>query len=278
MFFQSYTPGRPLGDFVHNIWLAETCAPPHLKERIAPTGTIELVINLADDELRIYGSSEPSFNTFSGALVSGTYSGYFVIDTQEERSVMGVHFNPGGAFPFLGVSPEELANQHVDLDTLWGRSARDLRERLCEPSAPAARFRILEEALLDHLFLPLERHPATSVALDSFEQPCAFPPVREIARRTGLSERRLIRVFAADVGLTPKLFSRIQRFQRALALTNQAKCSPDWATLALTCGYFDQSHLINDFVEFSGFSPGTYLSQLRKHGLYQRRNHLPLFA
>lgn len=278
MLARSYVPASPLGDFVHSFWHSENPAPSHFKERILPTGTIELVINLHDDELRIYDAARPGYyRRFPGGLVSGTYGRFFVIDTAEERCVMGAHFKPGGAFPFLGVSPEELADRHIDLETLWGRAAAvRLRERLCEATAPLERFHILEKELSAHLFRPLKHHAAVSAALDLFARPGNHPMVREMAQQIGLSQRRFIRVFADEVGLTPKRFSRIQRFQSSLMLTNQKKIAPDWPKLALTCGYFDQAHVINDFLEFSGFSPTTYFSQLQEYGVYHRRNHLPL--
>lgn len=192
---------------------------------------------------------------------------------------MGVHFRPGGAFPFLGVPPNELADTHADLETLWGRSAIQLRERLCEAATPAGRFRILDEALSAHLFRPLEHHQAVPAALDAFSQMSRRPMVREMAKEVGLSQRRFIRVFATEVGITPKLFSRIQRFQRTVTLTLRTSVTPDWAQLALTCGYCDQAHLISDFLEFSGFTPTAYLRQLHyldQHGVHRKRNHLPL--
>jgi transcriptional regulator GlxA family with amidase domain len=78
--------------------------------------------------------------------------------------------------------------------------------------------------------------------------------IGELAARVGLSHRRLIEVFAAEIGMTPKLYGRVQRFQRALALSRRGPVA-DWARLAQTTGYCDQSHLIRDFIEFSGFSP-----------------------
>jgi transcriptional regulator GlxA family with amidase domain len=81
-----------------------------------------------------------------------------------------------------------------------------------------------------------------------------------LASNVGLSRRRLIQVFAAEVGLTPKLFSRVVRFQRAREIVDHA-ATPNWAKLAVDCGYCDQSHLIRDFQEFSGLSPTDYLSQ-----------------
>jgi AraC-like DNA-binding protein len=274
-----HTPVSPLLDFVDDFWLYDGYTQPHLKERILPSGTIELVINLRDDELRIYDAANPErCNRFSGALVSGAYGGFFVIDTAEEVSMIGVHFKPGGAFPFLGLPAGELADAHVNLETLWGRSAVELRERLCGAATPMERFHLLEEALLAHLFRPLEHHYAVPTALDAFGQTEARATVRDIARDIGLSQRRFIQVFTEEIGLTPKLFSRVKRFQRTIAIVRQAT-APDWARLAVDCGYFDQSHLIRDFLMFSGFSPSDYLRRqdyLRQHGVHIKRNHLPL--
>lgn len=274
-----YTPVSPLLDFVDDFWLYDGYTQPHFKEHILPSGTIELVINLRDDELRIYDTAQPEcYNRFSGALVSGAYGGFFVIDTAEEASIMGVHFKPGGAFPFLGLPAGELADVHVNLETLWGQSAVELRERLCGAATPLERFRLLEEALLTHLFRPLEHHYAVPTALDALVQTDARAAVRDITRHIGLSQRRFIQVFTEEIGLTPKLFSRVRRFQQTLALVRQTT-APDWARLAVDCGYFDQSHLIRDFLMFSGFSPADYLSRqnyLRQHGVQIKRNHLPI--
>jgi hypothetical protein len=110
----------PLDTCVERFWLLID-APAHSKEQIAASGTIDLGINLHDNELRIYDPAKPErCKSFSGAVVSGAHSGPFVIDTRELVSVMGVRFKPGGAFPFLGTPANELADAHVDLDALGG--------------------------------------------------------------------------------------------------------------------------------------------------------------
>src|SRR5687768_17421248 len=104
MLYRSYIPAPPLRDFVDKFWLYDDYTAAHTTERILPSGTIELVINLLDDELRIYDASHSTrCKRFSGVLVSGAYAEGFVSDTKEEASIMGVHFKPGGAFPFLGM-------------------------------------------------------------------------------------------------------------------------------------------------------------------------------
>jgi AraC-like DNA-binding protein len=260
MLYRSFTPGPPLDQFIDYLW-AYADVPSHSRERIVPSGTAELVVNLRDDEMRIYDIVEPErCNRYGGAIVSGTYESYFVIDARQQASLVGVHFKPGGAFPFLGLPADDLANRHVDLADLWGRTAGELRERLCEAATAEDRFRLLEASLRSRIVRPPERHRAVPAALEALRSLPHPPSIREVARDAGLSQRRFIRAFAAEVGLTPKVFSRMQRFQRAAARLRRIE-RPDWARFAVACGYCDQSHLIRDFVAFSGFSPTAYLRQ-----------------
>ena len=263
--FHFYKPKPPLSEFVDNFWLYEGNQAEPKTERILPTGTLELAINLRQNELRFYDSEYPSnYSRLSGAVVSGASGHGFTPDAGEEVFIVGVHFKPGGAFPFLGLPAGDLADNHVDLETLWGpSSARRLRERLCEARTSAERFQLLQETLLSRLYPGVEKHYAVSAALEMFVKNQPGPTVREAAKDLGLSQRRFIQVFKAEVGLTPKLFSRIQRFQQTRSFIQQNP-SPNWVDLALDFGYFDQSHLIREFLEFSGLSPADYLIRHKK--------------
>jgi AraC-like DNA-binding protein len=209
---------------------------------------------------------------FPGRFVSGAQGRSLAPHTTEEVCIIGVHFKPGGAFPFLGLPAGDLADTHVDLETLWGPSASRLRERLCEVRTSAQRFQLLAEALLGRLCHRLEQHYAVSAALEMFAKNQAGPRVREAAKYLGLSQRRFIQVFKAEVGMTPKLFSRIQRFQQTRTFMQQNP-PPNWTTLALDRGYFDQSHFIREFLEFSGLSPTDYINRhkrLTEHSIHTK--------
>jgi AraC-like DNA-binding protein len=243
-----------------------------------PSGTFELVFNLADDELRIYKTAGEQCQRYSGAIVSGPYAGSFTTDTAEEASVMGVHFKPGGAFLFLGLPADEFANSHINLEAVWGRAASELRERLARPSTHGARFDLLERALLSRLGRAPQRHYAVSFALHAFAHDGQHSTTAELARQACLSERRFIDVFRLEVGMKPKLFGRIVRFRRMIDVVHRI-AAPNWAQLALDSGCFDQSHLIREFLSFSGFSPDDYtrrLNDLRRRGLHVKYNHLPM--
>lgn len=92
----------------------------------------------------------------------------------------------------------------------------------------------------------------------------------QCARSVGVSERRLSQVFHEEVGIGPKVWCRIRRFQAAVRALHDG-ADVRWAELALDCGYYDQSHFANDFRAFSGVDPTTYS---RDRGLWQ--NHLPI--
>jgi AraC-like DNA-binding protein len=235
MLYRSHTPGMPLAAHVDHLWMLSD-VPAHPHERVVPSGTLELVINLAEDEFRIYDPTDARrIRRYSGAVISGAFSRCFGIDTREHASIVGVHFKPGGAYPFLGLPLHELADSHVDLETLWGLEARGLRDRLT----------------------PVRHHPAVSEALAQLSQRAV--PVGDLARQSGLSHRRFIELFRAEVGMAPKRFSRLRRFERAAVYARSN--TPDWARLALDCGYFDQSHMIADFLAFSGFTPAQFLGR-----------------
>jgi AraC-like DNA-binding protein len=259
MIYQSHIPGPPLREFIELMWFGEDYIVPHALERVLPTGDMSLIINLFEDRTRVYDSQDLSkCETLNGAIVVGAYSKFSVIDTAEQRSTMGAVFKPGGAFPFFKLPAGELQDTDVSLDTLWGAEASLLREQLLEAKTPEAKFAAFEHAFLNRMAASLDPHPAVRFAVCNFRR----VPNRAISAVTdqiGLSERRFIQLFARQVGLTPKLYCRVQRFQRVLRHIARS-ASIDWAEIALTCGYFDQAHFIHDFRAFSGINPSSYVA------------------
>jgi AraC-like DNA-binding protein len=231
-----------------------------------------LVVNLVEDEFRIYrpSASPDSCRRLPGAIVSGCYSAPFEFDARAHAAVMGVHFKPGAAARFLPVPPGQLANLHLGLNELWGCEAGELRERLCSASSPRERFRLLEQALRGWLGRRPGGRSAVNQALLALERPRV--EVGRLARELQLSSRRFIEIFTEEVGLTPKRYARVRRFQRALALS-EASRSPHWAELALDCGYFDQAHLCREWGELTGVSPSEFVALRRRH---VKESHLAL--
>src|SRR5262245_22428342 len=201
--FAHYVPAKPLSDFVALFWHWRGHSSPRSTERLLPMPTMELVIRLDGDEI--------------GGGVSGPRSEAAFIERSMDDELLGIHFKPGGAFPFLGVTAAEPYNRHVQLGDLWGtRDAARIVVRLHEAPTSRAKFALLEDWLLRVAFRPLARHPAAAFGLVELRRDSSLQSSADVARALGMSQRRFIEVFRHEVGLTPKLYSRIERFQGVL--------------------------------------------------------------
>lgn len=265
-------PPSPLSDFVADIWLYSDYRPRHRFERIMPTGTIELVISLREDKpLRCYHPETCEVRgTVYGPLLSGARAGHSLVDTEQQTEIMGVHFRPGGAGAFLDLPADEVQARDIPLELLWGTAARELHERLLAAASPERRLALVEEVLLGRLRPERRLHPVMRGALRELDQVDAPVEIGRLAGRAGWSDRHFIRTFSAQVGITPKAYGRIRRFQAALTRIRAGRRN-DWAALAADCGYYDQAHFIRDFRAFSGLTPAAY-ARLETGDL----NHVPV--
>lgn len=271
MAFYSYIPPPPLADFIDLCWLYEGESQPHIKERLLPTNAMELVINLHEDSIKIYDSQDPQqYQCFKGSVLSGLYAKPYIIDTTHQLSVIGVHFKPGGAFPFFPLPVNELQDIHVSLEALWQIKAQDLRDQLLALPTPLAKLHFLAAYLHQQAGCPLVRHPAVRWSLKEFHRADHTRSIADLIKYLGFSKRHFIQMFKEQVGLPPKLFCRVHRFQSVLRHL-QTQTIVNWADVAITCGYFDQAHFIHDFKELAGLSPTAYLNQRGEH-----LNHVPL--
>lgn len=246
MFFAHYIPQKPLSEFVAVFWYWQGHEVSSSKERVLPTGAADLVIRL--------GNPRPSDSGISGARSQSV-----IIERNTQDRLLGIHFKAGGVFPFLGFPSEELHNRGITLADLWGHGrASRLLCLLHHAKTVGMKFQVLERWLLQTVDRPLQHHPAVAFAMREF---CSDPGLRssaQVADKMGFSQRRFIELFRSEVGLTPKLFCRLQRFREVIR-TIQNVATVDWADLAVSRGYYDQSHFNHEFQEFSGLTPGAYL-------------------
>jgi AraC-like DNA-binding protein len=258
MQYAVHLPGPPLNRCVERMWFYSGLVVRHLRERVLPEGTFELMLNLTQEPRYLFdGDHAESGRPFRRSWVSGAQSRYLVIDALQGSSMIGVHFRPGGASAVLGMPSDLFRDRVVELEEVWGVASRDLRDALLEAPNVRSKFLILEGELLRRL----RQVPSSGRALDYAVQRFSAHPtsamITTVAREIGWSHKHLIQEFRRAVGLGPKRFCRIRRFQEVL---NQVEKGGDieWAGLAADCGYFDQAHFIREFREFSGLRPTTY--------------------
>jgi AraC-like DNA-binding protein len=252
----------------------EGTPPTHAIERRLPDGMLSMIFNLRDDEIRLHAPHDlAQVQRYSGALLVGAHSSFALLDTAAVTSVIGVQFKPGGAAAFLPWPAHEIQESEAPLDLVWGADALDLRERLSQESALEPRLRLVERFLLARLDLNRALHPAVAFALDQIRA-AHHPSIAEVSGQLALSRTRFNQIFHAAVGLTPKQYQRIQRFQTVLRLlerSTERRRPIHWGELAVANGFYDQAHLTREFHLCAGITPGAYL---RQSG--EQRNHVPV--
>ncbi|HUB78042.1 MAG TPA: AraC family transcriptional regulator [Bryobacteraceae bacterium] len=267
MLYLDRRPSPPLDRFISSIWFCQNQPRPFALERVLPNGSAQLVVNLKEDRTRTYHSESGAVTAACGTVLSGISTRFGVIDSAEQECVAGVCFRPGGTAAFFPIPASELCDSAVPLECLSNRRyVARLREQLAAAPSPTAKLDVLEKALLDAW---RERpDPGIEFALRAFARNPAIGAIPEVAGRLGLSSKRLVERFKTAVGLPPKRYCRLLRFQRALAYTDGGR-QADWTRIALDCGYFDQAHFIHDFRSFAGITPTGYDA-----GRTQFRNHV----
>ena len=274
MVFRQHVPAEPLATYVDHFWFYEDLFPSHRREHVLPDGTFELIINLRDDARHTFDRTSGDGTLFRDAWFSGAHSRYIVIDALPGSSMIGVHFKPGGAVAVLGCPADQLRDRVVELDAIWGTAAAELREQLLLARGPAAKFNVLERALRARL--ASHRRDAMQQrrvfwARDRFIAGAGTLRISDVAGQLGVSHKHFIDEFRRHVGLAPKLFCRIRRFQDVLTCVTR-DAPVNWADVACTCGYFDQAHFVHDFRAFSGLTPTRYES----HNGIEHMNFVPV--
>jgi AraC-like DNA-binding protein len=271
MIFTQHIPGPPLDQFVDWFWFYDGFFPVHRREHVLPDGTFELVIDLRTEPRKLFDCENPSHHReFRRGWLSGAHAKYLVIDALPDSSMIGVHFRPGGAGHFLRFPASEMRDQVVELESIWGRAAQLLREDLLATRTVPGKFRLLEEFLSQRLITGTKGERAENSirwAVSQIMQQPHLLAVSAVADQMGISHKHFIAEFSRRVGLTPKIFGRIRRFQRVLDEV-RTRQKIEWTDIALSCGYFDQAHFVNDFQAFSGLNPTRYLAESPEYPNY----------
>ena len=247
----SRPPSARLLAGVECIWHHESPATgAHGRERVLPDGRFHVVLNLST----------------GAATVSGLRSHNVVIDTARVSHVMGLVFRPAAARPFFEEPALDFFDRSVPLALVWGSKASQLVDRLRNELSAQRRLAILEQALVE-IWSKSDRrrltvHPAVRYALWAFQSSPHIKSVADVSREIGWSRRWFCQAFGESVGMTPKRYSRLLRFQKVVRQVASGH-RVDWADLAVSSGFSDQAHFVHEFRNFSGLSPERFLAAER---------------
>jgi AraC-like DNA-binding protein len=226
-----------------------------VREHVVPTGAMHLVIRLSDDPLRLFDTAaDLAGHSVSTAVVGGARARFYIRDVSKPLCSVGAQLRPGAAAVLFGAHAGELAGRHTALEDLWGARVRAMRDRLGEARSLERRLDAFEAMLAERLPAVRGLHPAVAEALHRL---AGTAHIHEVVRDSGYSHRRFIDLFVQAVGLTPKVYTRVRRFQRALQ-PSRLPGAESWASVAAAAGYSDQSHFNREFRECVGITPTEY--------------------
>lgn len=264
-------PSPPLTGFIKCFWAIRSDAGSGAPEPVLPDGCPEIVFNLSDRFLRIY--ADGSHEAQPRAIVSGQLRSSISIMPTGRVDLFGVRFHPNGAFPLLRTPLCELTDQVEPLDSLIGSDAEEIAEMIAGASEFRSRGQLFEHFFLRSLDGFDNRVDLLGWLCRSITDQRGQISVSDLCEFFGVVERTLERTFQRFVGLPPKTFARIIRFQNVVRRIEAADTTSLLDT-ALDFGYYDQSHMIREFREFAGQSPLAYFEETHRISELFTSDHL----
>ena len=217
-------------------------------------------------------------STAQSAMVIGPMRSVGRTADRDLSATVGVFFRPARAGRFFDVAGSELTDSPVSVGDIWGTSGSRLASDLSDLS-DAARLDRLESILLTRL--QCGRHRTGSLDIEGLAAGVLRRQGRvrvdALARAAGVSRQRLFQAFRERIGIGPKLYIRLARFQSVLAYSG-ARAPVDWASVAADLGFFDQSHLIAECRQFSGLTPQALADRDWFHPFIERASSRPFGA
>jgi AraC-like DNA-binding protein len=249
--FLRLPPSADLSDHVENFWFMRGDGPRAMPDghRILPDGRMEFVFQLGDPfrERRPDGA----WRLQSRLLLVGQMERRVDIQPTGVIHTVGVHFRPAGLAAFLAGDLSRFANRIVPLAPVLAEEEGPLVARLRATRKPERSAALLEDLLRRRR---REGDPAMAEASARLTQDVGPVDLVALARRFRISDRQFRRRFEAAVGLGPKRFARLVRFQRVFEQERERDARA-WSRVALDCGYYDQAHFNRDFRAFTGVRP-----------------------
>jgi AraC-like DNA-binding protein len=258
--FFAHEPSPALAPFVETLWGVRGVAHFHV-ESVLPNGATELMVNLGPRQQVVAYGERDAHDVFRRAWIAGIQDQRLVHASAHGADHVAVRFRPGGAHAFFDLPMDALTDQVVELADLLGATAADaLWARVGEAGSDEARCRALEAWLLERRRAVHPYFATVRRAIDILRGRSWGTPVGEACQRLGLSHRHLVTQFRRTVGLTPKVYARIERFQGVIDAC-RGRDEVAWSRLAARFGYADQSHLIREFRRLAMVTPETFLAR-----------------
>ncbi|MTI20559.1 AraC family transcriptional regulator [Fulvivirga sp. RKSG066] len=260
-----FEPGEAVADFVKCYWTLEgTKATTPSKNTIVPDGTMKLIFHYGD----LYWHHPPDKDSFlqPRCFLIGQLTRPYVVEPDGDTGTFIVRFHPNGFLPFTTLPLKDMTNTPISLKMIFGQQGEKLENEILQAENTRTRIKIIEDFLLKRLKDKSIIDRIVKSAVDTIASAHGKLSIQDLTENDNINRRVLARKFSSTVGLSPKQLAKIIRLQTTLqTLLNQHASS--LTNVAYENEYFDQSHFIKDFKEFTGITPKEFYGEDLKMSL-----------
>ncbi len=248
-----FQPNSELVDFVKCYWTLESSLEETPKRNtIVPDGTMKLIFHYGD----VYWHHPDTADSFiqPRCFLIGQLTKPYVVEPTGKTGTFVVRFHPNGFLPFTDIPIKDMENKPISLQELFGEDGKILAQEIINAQNTNQRIVIVETFLFKLLKSKEVIDRIVNTTIDTISKHKGQLSVNELSKQVNLNRRVLTRKFSSNVGLSPKQLSKIIRLQTTLKslLQNEEKSLTD---VTYENEYFDQSHFIKEFKEFTGITP-----------------------
>ncbi len=259
MQYHEFQPNNSLSKYVQTIWAmeSETEQDVYPRSLIMPDGIVEIILHY---ESPFFTHQDNIRQLQSEHVAVSMMRKYIEIESNGKTGFIAVRFYPWGAYHFFNEPVHNFLDNTIAASKLWADDSRRIILELKSLHTLEKRFKSVEHFLLNMLTKYQRNETQTDEAVKLIRNTKGSLNIDEICSETGFTKKQLERKFLSLVGTTPKIFSRVCRFLNICHHMEEQK-GKSLTQLAYECGYYDQSHFINEFKEFSGFTPKDFFAK-----------------
>ena len=259
MILREFIPDAPLQKYLHRFWIASSVdAIP--AEKCVMDGFVKLFIFLNDNLPEYYDTAGNRKEWGDGIGGHQTGGDLFIKMPAGLKLVFGI-FKPAGFYRLFGVPIHLLNNDVVPLEAFLGPRSREFKEKVLAADGDEARIRVVNDFFISLVRkLPENYTSVVERAQDRLIQKNGLVDIEGLSNQLNISRRSLERYFLDNVGMSPKYYAKVLRFNYAFGL-KRANPALDWFDIIYDCGYFDQTHFIKEFRHFTGQPPVAFYSK-----------------
>lgn len=256
--YEHFNPIPELAEYIDCFWSLKASGIPG----IVPKSTLPgdgrgLMLLSFSGTTRLTSAGGIVHDLGAGADILGAHEESYVLEHTGDTCLVAVQFLPGGLSAFVPFPVHEITSGTIAFNLLWGSAGDSLLGQIAEAGATAGKLRLFQNFLLERL-AETRYHPRIAYAVDRIGRAMQGIAISRLANEVNLSQKQLERVFESAVGMMPKRYSRLARFQNIVDYLHRKDRIEDWTNLAAHFGFYDHSHMVKDFQTFAGVAPSQF--------------------